>query len=339
VLLAVVGVAAYSTAHATTISMPYTFSNGTVADATEVNANFSTLVSESNAQNVRLTNVEADVLSVTAQASTNATNIASNAAAIASNASDISANASAIAGNASDIADNYMLIQSNHTLIQYNQTAISTNSSDIASNASDIATNASAIASNASDIATNVSAIASNASDIATNASDIADLQDSAHILGDEIAYQVNLYSYYFDQTGGCGGSCTVSESLEGITTNHPNTTLQDVRLHFDLPIPKYNTATADSFVITKVGVARGGSNRMWCRDIFEVSSTGTATSVQNACDQWYNRTPGYVEWDFPDVTTTTQNRYVFRFYVTTGPNDTELTNPVYGVTVFGKFE
>lgn len=44
--------------YATTISMPYVFSNGTVADATQVNANFDELVMESNSQDLRLSTVE-----------------------------------------------------------------------------------------------------------------------------------------------------------------------------------------------------------------------------------------------------------------------------------------
>ncbi|MHC4109241.1 MAG: hypothetical protein ACYSTY_14260, partial [Planctomycetota bacterium] len=45
-------------AYAATVSVPYNFVNGTVADATEVNANFSALVAESNAQDARLTALE-----------------------------------------------------------------------------------------------------------------------------------------------------------------------------------------------------------------------------------------------------------------------------------------
>lgn len=46
-------------AYAGTISLPYTFSNGTLADAVQVNANFDTLVLESNDQDGRLTALEA----------------------------------------------------------------------------------------------------------------------------------------------------------------------------------------------------------------------------------------------------------------------------------------
>jgi hypothetical protein len=55
-VLAVLGVAAVS--YAAQISMPYTFVNGTIADATEVNANFGVLVAESNAQDLRIAALE-----------------------------------------------------------------------------------------------------------------------------------------------------------------------------------------------------------------------------------------------------------------------------------------
>jgi len=158
-------------------------------------------------------------------------------------------------------------------------------------------------------------------------------------LLSGEVAYQVDLHSYFFTQSGGCAGACTVVDSANAITTTHVTTVTQDVLLHFDLPIPKYNNTASKAFVITKVGAARGGSNRMWCRNLIEVDTTGVATSLEDNCGEWYNGTPGYIEWDFPDITTSTQNRYYFRFHVTTGINDTELTNPIYGVTVFGKWE
>jgi hypothetical protein len=41
--------------------VPYFFVNGTTADATEVNANFTTLVNESNAQDGRIGVLEADL--------------------------------------------------------------------------------------------------------------------------------------------------------------------------------------------------------------------------------------------------------------------------------------
>jgi hypothetical protein len=56
-------------AFAATISMPYSFSNGTIADANEVNANFDTLVVESNAQHGRIAALEGDLTSHAAGAS------------------------------------------------------------------------------------------------------------------------------------------------------------------------------------------------------------------------------------------------------------------------------
>ena len=84
-LLAATLLAATSAATAATISVPFPFTNGTVADANEVNANFSTLETESNAQAVRLTAAEANI-------GFNASNISANAADILSKGSDILTN-------------------------------------------------------------------------------------------------------------------------------------------------------------------------------------------------------------------------------------------------------
>jgi hypothetical protein len=65
--LAVIGVP--GTAWAATISVPYSFSNGTIADATRVNANFGTLVTESNAQDGRIGSLETDLAAHEAGAS------------------------------------------------------------------------------------------------------------------------------------------------------------------------------------------------------------------------------------------------------------------------------
>ncbi len=47
--------------YAATISAPYTFSNGAVADANEVNANFGVLIGESNDQDFRIGALENEV--------------------------------------------------------------------------------------------------------------------------------------------------------------------------------------------------------------------------------------------------------------------------------------
>ena len=54
-------VAIPAAAYAAVIGMPHTFSNGTIADANEVNANFGSLVTESNAQDTRLAALESQV--------------------------------------------------------------------------------------------------------------------------------------------------------------------------------------------------------------------------------------------------------------------------------------
>jgi hypothetical protein len=66
-LVILVSLAVPLAAYAATISLPNIFSNGTTADANEVNANFDTLVLESNAQDTRLSTLEAtDITGITA---------------------------------------------------------------------------------------------------------------------------------------------------------------------------------------------------------------------------------------------------------------------------------
>jgi len=136
---AVVAVAAVS--YAATVSVPYTFVNGTVADATEVNANFSALVTESNAQDSRLATLEASMATVQGQ--------------VAVNTADIGA------------------VESDVTTLQ---SGVATNTSDIATNTSDIATNASDIATNTSDIGTLQTDVGTNTGNIGTNTAGIATL-------------------------------------------------------------------------------------------------------------------------------------------------------------------
>jgi len=70
-LVLFVALAVPLTAYATTIAMPNVFTNGTIADADEVNDNFDVLVTESNAQDLRISAIEgvdADITAVTAGA-------------------------------------------------------------------------------------------------------------------------------------------------------------------------------------------------------------------------------------------------------------------------------
>ena len=64
--LAAVLVAIPIAVYAAQISVPYTFVNGTPADANQVNANFNALVTESNAQDLRFAALEANVASESA---------------------------------------------------------------------------------------------------------------------------------------------------------------------------------------------------------------------------------------------------------------------------------
>jgi hypothetical protein len=108
---------AAAVSYAAQISVPNTFTNGTPADASQVNANFSTLETESNAQDLRLAAVEAanfqsqiDGLSSALDSllasgialqnavATNTTDIATNQAGIATNATGIGALETTFAG-------------------------------------------------------------------------------------------------------------------------------------------------------------------------------------------------------------------------------------------------
>jgi hypothetical protein len=108
---------AAAVSYAAQISVPNTFTNGTPADASQVNANFSTLETESNAQDLRLAAVEAanfqsqiDDLSSALDSllasgialqnavATNTTDIATNQAGIATNATGIGALETTFAG-------------------------------------------------------------------------------------------------------------------------------------------------------------------------------------------------------------------------------------------------
>jgi hypothetical protein len=66
-------------AYAAVVGVPNTFSNGTIADANEVNANFDVLVSESNDQDARLASLGASLAALTTNVGTITTDIASNA--------------------------------------------------------------------------------------------------------------------------------------------------------------------------------------------------------------------------------------------------------------------
>lgn len=139
-------------AYATTISIPHLFSNGTTADADEVNANFDALVIESNAQNSRIAGIETAIATLPSDVASNTSGIATNTSGISSNSFGIATNLASIGTNASDI----------FTL----QSSAATNSSDIATNQSNIAANTTAIATNSSGISTNAAAIAANTADI-----------------------------------------------------------------------------------------------------------------------------------------------------------------------------
>lgn len=126
--LAIVPAAAY----AAVISVPNTFSNGTVADANEVNANFDTLVIESNDQHTRLVAVEAQVAANASSIATNTTVIATQGGSIATLQTDVGANTAGVAANGAAIAVNAGGIATNGSSITTLQADVGTNTTDIA---------------------------------------------------------------------------------------------------------------------------------------------------------------------------------------------------------------
>jgi len=155
IALAVAVVAIPLAAYAAQISVPYNFVNGTVADATEVNANFTTLETESNAQDLRLAALEASV---------------------AANSSDIGAVESDVATLQSDVGTNTGNIGTLQTDVSTNAGNVTTNAGDIGTNVANIATNTSDIATNTGDIATLQTDLGDNTTDIASNTADIGTL-------------------------------------------------------------------------------------------------------------------------------------------------------------------
>jgi len=112
--------------YAATVSMPYSFSNGTIADATEVNANFNTLVTESNAQDSRIATLEASVATILSEGAILQSQVTSNTSGIAANVVDLATNQSNITTNAFDIGILQTDVGANATAIAINATSIAT---------------------------------------------------------------------------------------------------------------------------------------------------------------------------------------------------------------------
>ncbi len=142
-------------AYAGTIGMPYTFTNGTIADADEVNANFGAVETAVNDNDGRITTAQGSADSAMSNAAT-AQSAADAAQGTADGAVIDAATAQSAADAAQGTADGAVI-----------DAATAQSSADAAQGAADANTPA---------IATNTTAIGSNATSIASNASSIADL-------------------------------------------------------------------------------------------------------------------------------------------------------------------
>jgi hypothetical protein len=131
IALVAVMVAIPLAAYAAQISIPYTFTNGTPANANEVNANFSALVGESNAQDTRLATIESNITTLQGQITTGFTTLTQHAANIAALQTGMGTNLANINANAASIATAGGDISTLQTDVGDNTTNINANGSDI----------------------------------------------------------------------------------------------------------------------------------------------------------------------------------------------------------------
>jgi hypothetical protein len=108
-----------------TVTVPNTFTNGTAADAGEVNANFDAVEAAVNDNDSRITTAQSTADSNAAGISLSATAISGNTSNISTNTAAISSSATAISGNTSNISTNTAGISSSATDISGNTTSIS----------------------------------------------------------------------------------------------------------------------------------------------------------------------------------------------------------------------
>jgi hypothetical protein len=166
-------------AYAAVIGVPNTFTNGTIADANDVNANFSALVNESNAQDARLTALEEITTSHTDGISANFSSITTNSSNIASNTAELASDATLITNNFNNIALNSTGISTVTSTASANTSATMSNSSAISTNGAGIASNLGFINSHSGSITANVAGIGSNTSLIGVNTSGLGALQST----------------------------------------------------------------------------------------------------------------------------------------------------------------
>lgn len=98
-------------ARAGTLEIPNVFTNGTVADANDVNDNFNAVAVESDAQDARIAALETALAALQAQVAANGSDVGSLQVQVAANGSDVAALQTQVAANGSGLASNSLIIQ------------------------------------------------------------------------------------------------------------------------------------------------------------------------------------------------------------------------------------
>ena len=135
------------------VNIPNTFTAGTKAKASEVNANFSAVKQAVDDNAAKISTNTADIY-------TNTSNIAAVQSTSASNTSSVASLQTAVSNNATKIS-------TNTTDIYANASAISSLQASVVNNSGNIQNNASGVLGNAANIGNNTTAIASNSAAIA----------------------------------------------------------------------------------------------------------------------------------------------------------------------------
>jgi hypothetical protein len=111
-------------AYAAIIGVPNTFSNGTIADANEVNVNFNAIVSESNDQDGRLVALESQIATLTSGQAALTTSVGTNTTDIATNVTNVGTLVTSVDDVFSGLLELDSLITANNSAIVTNIASI-----------------------------------------------------------------------------------------------------------------------------------------------------------------------------------------------------------------------
>lgn len=204
--------------HSAVAEVPYQFQAGTPAKASEVNANFNQLSSETLVNSGAISANANDIANNNSAIGTNASGIQSNSSTLSSHASQISGNSGNISSNTSGISSNSGNIANNASAISQNSSNISSNTSNISTNATGVSDNASGISQNSSSISSNTSSISTNTGNISTNTSAIS--QNSSQLSSQSSSIATNSSGISGNSSSISTNSQSISDNAQSISTN-----------------------------------------------------------------------------------------------------------------------